>query len=157
MSLSFYIFFCTYLFFLYPYLISHTNLLSLFYFFFFFLNTELLLLPFKVTVDHLLSQTSFSFSFNGQTIYPPQATISTTRITRIKTHKHRLHQPTSIQTHFHRPTNSNLAPLAPIHQSTSDQHQHQSLSVGLSMWVCLCLYVDLSVWMCLCVSVFVCI
>ena len=153
MSLSFYIFFCTYLFFLYPYLISHTNLLSLFYFFFFFLNTELLLLPFKVTVDHLLSQTSFSFSFNGQTIYPPQARISTTRITRIKTHKHRLHQPTSIQTHFHRPTNSNLAPLAPIHQSTNPQATNTNTNLSLLVCLCGCVCVSMLIYLCGCVYV----
>ena len=46
--------------------------------------------------NHLPPQvSSSSFSFHGQIIYPPQAPISTTRTTRIKTHKHGLRRPTS--------------------------------------------------------------
>ena len=45
--------------------------------------------------DHLPPQvSSSSFSFHGQIIYPPQAPISTTRTTRIKTHKHGLRRST---------------------------------------------------------------
>ena len=111
---------------------------------------------------------SSTFSSHGQITYPLQAPISTTRTTRIKTLKHGLHWPTStdltrqhqstsIKTHSHRLTNSNLAPT-PIHWSTSNQHStNLSLCwfvlVGVFVYLC----VDLSVWMCLCVGVFVCI
>ena len=89
MSLSFYLFFCTYPFFfvLISFLRDSDQPLSFFYFF---------LLPSTVNSFFLSSRSnhlppqasSSSFSSHGKIIYPPQAPISTTRTTRIKTHQH---------------------------------------------------------------------
>ena len=152
MSQSFYLFFCTYLFYfvlissLRPiFCPSSTSSSSFHGNFSFFLS--------RSQSDHLLPQaSSSSFSSHGQITYPPQVPISTTRTTRIKSHKHglrwptstdlrRQHWSTSIQTHFHRLMNSDLAPLASIHQSTSDQYQHWSVS--LLVCPCGCVYVSL--------------
>ena len=119
MSLSFYLFFCTYHFFFFVLISSlrpifcpsstssssfHGNLS-------FFLS--------RSQSDHLPSQASFSsFSSNGQITYPPQAPISTTRTTRIKTHKHGLRRPTSTNPQALKPILVN--PQVPISTADTD-------------------------------------
>ena len=121
MFLSFYLFFCTYLFFFV--LISSLRLIfcpsstssSFHSNFSFFLSRSWL--------DHLPPQvSSSSFSFHGQIIYPPQAPISTTRTTRIKTHKHGLRRPTSTNPQALKPILVN--PQVPI--STADTNPQAS-------------------------------
>ena len=115
MSLSFYLFFCTYHFFFFVLISSlrpifcpsSTSSTSFHSNFSFFLS--------RSQSDHLPSQASFSsFSSIGQITYPPQAPISTTRTTRIKPHKNHKNQNPQAQnlsTHKHR-----SSPLASIHK-----------------------------------------
>ena len=133
MPLSLYLFFYAYLF-IFVFcscLISHTNMLSLFVFFF-FLSWSLLLLDhlpfisifffFLSWLDHL-STTSTSLHYKhhkNQNLQEPTPL----------THKHRSPPPALIHKH----PNSFLSthklwslPPTPIHQPTSDQHQHWSL------------------------------
>ena len=116
MSLSFYLFFCTYSFFFI--LISSFRDLDQ------SLSFYIFLLPFMVNSSFFLSRSwsnhlppqasSSSFSSHGQIIYPPQAPISTIRTIRIKTHQHHKNQNPQAwtpSTHKHQ-----SLPLAPIHK-----------------------------------------
>ena len=135
MFLSFYLFFCTYLFFFVlissripifcPSSISSSSFHSNFSF---FLS--------RSQSDHLPPQaSSSSFSSHGQITYPPQAPISTIRTTRIKTHKHGLRRPTSndlhhqhrstsIKTHSRQPTSTDLCHQRQPPSIQTHFHQH---------------------------------
>ena len=76
------------------------------------------------------------------------------------THKQRSPPPTPIHKHADQfPSTYKLwsLPLAPTHRSTSNQCQHQSLSlcIGLSMLVYLCIFVLICLCVCVCVSVLI--
>ena len=181
MFLSFYLFFCTDLFFFV--LISSLRLIfcpsstssSFHSNFSFFLSRSWL--------DHLPPQvSSSSFSSHCQTTYPPQAPISTIRTTRIKTHKHRSPQPAPIHkyqnlflsTHKHWSSLPTLIhkhpdPFPSTHElwssTTSTNPQATNINTDLSLcwfvrvgvFVIGCGYVCVSLCWFVYVDVFVCI